>query len=184
VFENAVGLDGLRETENPMQAYEVEFTPAQLPPFRIADGLRAARLPYPHVPVGDPTTAGKGVRVPLTSRLAASCNGGALLIARAGAYRDPKTGRIVLGTEQAAKTDDTRALVRLAAASSFPEGVSVTPQKEVSVLATGAMRNGQQLLLIWPDGGRILVEDPAREERYELRRRGGEFERVALEAGG
>jgi hypothetical protein len=164
-----------------MQAYEVEFTPAQRPPFRIADGLRAERLPYPHVSVGDPATAGKGVRVPLTTRLAASCNGGVLLIARAGAYRDPKTGRIVLGTEQRANPEDTRALVLLAASSSFPEGVSVTPRKEVSLLAKGEMHNGHQLLLIWPDGGRVLIEDPAREERYELRRTGDEFDRVAVQ---
>jgi len=167
-----------------MQAYEVEFTPAQLPPFRITDGIRAQRLPHLHVSVGDPATRGKGVRVPLTTRLAASCNGGALLIARAGAYRDPKTGRIVLGTEPGANAEDTRALVLLAASSSFPEGVSVTPRKEVSLLAKGEMHNGQQLLLIWPDGGRVLVEDPAREERYELRRTGDEFDKITVQAVG
>ena len=165
-----------------MQAYEVEFTPAQLPPFRITDGIRAHRHPHLHVAVGDPATPGRGVRVPLTSRLAASCNGSALLIARAGAYRDPKTGRIVLGTEQEATAGDTRGLVLLAASSSFPEGVSVTPQKNVHLLARGEMRNGQQLLLIWPDGGKVLVEDPAREERYELCRTGDEFDRIIVQA--
>ena len=163
-----------------MQAYEVEFTPARIPPFRIADGIRTERLPHLHVAVGDPATPGKGVRVPLTTRLAASCNGGAALIARAAAYRDPKSGTIVLGMEQAAASDDARALVLLAASSSFPEGVSVTPQKEVGLLAKGETRNGQQLLLIWPDGGKVLVEDPAREERYELQRAGDEFERLEL----
>jgi hypothetical protein len=167
-----------------MQAYEVEFTPAQRPPVRIVDGIRAERLPYPHVSVGDPGTAGKGVRVPLTSRLAASCNNGALLIARAGAYRDPKTGRIVLGTEQGSSAESTRALVLLAASSSFPEGVSVTPRNEVSLLAKGAMRHGEQLLLIWPDGGSVLVEDPAREERHEVRRTGDTFDSVVLQAPG
>ena len=167
-----------------MQAYEVEFTPAQLPPFRITDGIRAQRLPHLHVSVGDPATPGKGVRVPLTTRLAASCNGDAALIARAAAYRDPKSGSIVLGMEQAAASDDARALVLLVASSSFPEGVSVTPQKEVHLLARGEMRNGQQLLLVWPDGGRVVVEDFAREERYELRRAGDEFERLVLGSAG
>jgi len=166
-----------------MQAYEVEFTPAQLPPFRITDGIRAQRLPHLHVSVGDPATPGKGVRVPLTTRLAASCNGDAALIARAGAYRDPRSGSIVLGVEQAVDTGDARALVLLAASSSFPEGVSVTPQTEVHLLARGEMRNGQQLLLVWPDGGRVVVEDFAREERYELRRAGDEFDRITLQAG-
>ena len=165
-----------------MQAYEVEFTPAQIPPFRIADGIRAERLPHLHVAVGDPATPGKGVRVPLTTRLAASCNGGASLIARAAAYRDPKTGSIVLGMEQAAASDDARALVLLAASSRFPEGVSVTPRKEVGLIARGETRNGQQLLLIWPDGGKVLVEDPGREERYELRRAGDEFDMVPVQA--
>ena len=167
-----------------MQAYEVEFVPAQLPPFRIADGLRVERLPYPHVSVGDSTSAGKGVRIPLTSRLAAACNGTALLIARAGAYRDPKTGRIVLGTEQGTDTEDSRALVLLAASSTFPEGVSVTPRKGVNLLVRGEMRNGQQLLLIWRDGGSVIVDDPAREERYEVRRAGDEFDSVVAQAEG
>lgn len=165
-----------------MQAYEVEFTPAQLPPFRITDGIRAQGLPHLHVPVGDPATPGTVVRVPLTTRLAASCNGGAGLIARATAYRDPKSGSIVLGMEPATAAGDTRALVLLAASSTFPEGVSVTPRKEVGLLVKGRMRNGQHLLLIWPDGGTVLVEDPGREGRYELRRTGEEFDMVALEA--
>ncbi len=162
-----------------MQAYEVEFAPAQVPPFRITDGIRPQRLPHLHVSVGDPTMPGKGVRVPLTTRLAASCNGGAAIIARATAYRDPKSGSIVLGMEQAA-TENARALVLLAASSAFPEGVSIVPRKHVALLARGEMRNGQQLLLIWGDGGTVLVEDPAREERYELRRTGDEFEMVPL----
>jgi len=72
--------------------------------------------------------------------------------------------------------------VLLAASSTFPEGVSVTPRKDVGLLAKGRMRNGQQLLLIWPDGGTVLVEEPGREERYELRRTGDEFDMVAIEA--
>jgi len=123
-----------------MQAYEVEFTPAQLPPFRITDGIRAQRVPHLHVSVGDPATPGKGVRVPLTTRLAASCNGAEALIARAAAYRDPKSGSIVLGMEQVPASDDARALVLLVASSSFPEGVSVTPRKEVGLLAKGETR--------------------------------------------
>ena len=164
-----------------MQAYEVEFIPAQVPPFRIMDGIRPQRLPHLHVSVGDPATPGTAVRIPLTTRLAASCNGGAALIARAAAYRDPKSGSIVLGMEQAA-AESARALVLLAASSTFPEGVSVTPQKDVALLARGDMRNGQQLLLIWGDGGTVLVEDPAREERYELRRSGDEFTMIAVQA--
>jgi hypothetical protein len=162
-----------------MHAYQVECTPAQRPPVRIADGIRAQKLPHPHVPVGDPETPGKGVRIPLTTRLAASCNGGAALIARAAVYRDPKSGGLVLGTERTAAADDARALVLLAASSRFPEGVSVTPQKGVGLLARGETRNGgQQVLLLWPDGGKVLVEDPGGEERYELRRAGDEFDMV------
>jgi hypothetical protein len=165
-----------------MQAYEVEFTPAQVPPFRITDGIHMQGRPHPHVSVGDPATPDTVVRVPLTTRLAASCNGGAALIARATAYRDPKSGSIVLGMDPATAADDARALVLLAASSTFPEGVSVTPRKDVGLLAKGTMRNGQQLLLIWPDGGTVLVEEPGREQRYELRRTGDEFAMVAIEA--
>jgi hypothetical protein len=164
-----------------MQAYEVEFTPAQLSPLHVADAIRAETLPHPHVSVGDPTTPGKGVRIPLTSRLMASFTQGSPLICRARAYRDPKTSRIVLGVEQAADVQDARAIVLLAASGRFPEGVSVTPQKGVAVLAKGQVHNGQQLLLIWPDGGKVTVEDPAREERYELRRAGDQFDRVKLQ---
>ena len=164
-----------------MQAYEIEFAPAQLSPLHITDGIRVETLPRPHVSVGDPATPGKGVRIPLTSRLMASFTQGSSLICRARAYRDPKTGRIILGVEQAADVHDARVLVLLAASSPFPEGVSVTPQKEVVLLAKGQVRNGQQLLLIWPDGGRVTVEDAAREERYELRRAGDQFDRVRLQ---
>ncbi len=164
-----------------MQAYEVEFTPARISPLHIADAIRAETLPRPHVSVGDPATPGKGVRIPLTSRLMASFTQGSPLISRAGAYREPKSGQIVLGAEQAADGHDARALVLLAASSRFPEGVSVTPLKGVAILAKGQIRNGQQLLLIWPDGGRVTVEDPAGEERYELRRAGDQFERLKLQ---
>ncbi len=167
-----------------MQAYEVEFLPAELPPLRIKDAIRADTAPRPHVPVGDPSTPGRGVRVPLTSRLMIACNSGPPLIRRAAAYREPKSGSIVLGVEQPADASDARALVLLAASSSFPEGVSIVPQKGVSILATGEVRNGQQLLLIWPDGGTILVADPAREERYELRRAGDEFDQTLLPSAG
>ena len=161
-----------------MQAYEVEFAPAQLPALRITDAIRAQTAPLPHVSVGDPATPGKGIRIPLTSRLRATFTQGPPLIFRARAFRDPESGKIVLGVEQAADANDARALVLLAASSTFPEGLSVTPQKEVTLLAKGDVRNGQQLLLIWPDGARVAVEDPAREERYELRRTGDQFARV------
>lgn len=164
-----------------MQAYEVEFAPAQLSPLHVADAIRAETLPHPHVSVGDPATPGRGVRIPLTSRLMASFTHGSPLICRARAYRDPKTGRIVLGVEQAADAHDARALVLLAASGRLPEGVSVTPQEGVAVLAKGHVHNGQQLLLIWPDGGSVTVKDPASEERYELRRAGDQFDRVKLQ---
>jgi len=164
-----------------MQAYEVEFAPADLSPLHIADAIRAEVVPHPHVSVGDPATPGRGVRIPLTSRLTASFTQGSPLICRAGAFRDPKTGRIVLGAEPAENGHDARALVLLAAASRFPEGVSITPQKGVAVLAKGQIRNGQQLLLIWPDGGRVTVEDTAHEERYELSRAGDQFDRRTLQ---
>jgi hypothetical protein len=166
-----------------MQAYEVEFTPAQLPSLQVTDAIRVGTRPLPHVSVGDATMPGKGVRIPLTSRLTASLRQGSPLICRAGAYRDPKTGRIVLGVEHASDGQDGRALVLLAASSNFPEGVSVTPRKEVTLLAKGEVRNGQQILLIWPEGGRVVVEDPAREERYELRRAGDQFDRVVMPDG-
>ena len=164
-----------------MQAYEVQFLPAQRPPLHINDAIPAETLPFPHVSVGDPATPGKGARVPLTSRLTASFNQGPSTICRAKAYRDPKTGSVVLGIEQAEGADDSRALVLLAASNGFPEGVTVTPQKEVTLLAKGEVRNGQQLLLIWPDGGRVAVLDPVREERYELHRAGDQFNRVLVQ---
>ena len=80
-----------------MQAYEVQFLPAQRPPLHINDAIPAETLPFPHVSVGDPATPGKGARVPLTSRLTASFNQGPSMICRAKAYRDPKTGSVVLG---------------------------------------------------------------------------------------
>jgi hypothetical protein len=164
-----------------MQAYEIEFAPAQLHSLHITDAIRAETLPFPHVSVGDSTTPGRGLRIPLTSRLMASFTQGHPWICRAKAYRDPKTGRIVLGVEQIADVNDSRALVLLAASSSFPDGVSVTPRGEVALLAKGEVRNGQQLLLIWPEGGKVAVEDPAREERYELCRVGDQFDRVMLQ---
>ena len=167
--------------ESKMQAYEVESAPAQRSPLHVADAIRAETLPHPHVSVGDPATPGKGVRIPLTSRLMASFTQGSPLICRARAYRDPKTSRIVLGVEQGADAHDHRAIVLLAASSRFPEGVSVTPQNGVAVLAKGQVRNGQQLLLIWPDGGRVTIEDPAHEERYQLRRAGDQFDRITLQ---
>lgn len=164
-----------------MQAYETEFTPAQLSPLHITDAVRAQTFPTPHVAVGDPDTPGKGVRIPLTSRLVASFDQGSPLIRRAKAYRDPKTGRIVLGVEQAEDADDSRALVLLSASSGFPEGVSVVPQRGVSLLAEGKVGHARQLLLIWPDGVGVTVEDPVRGERYELRRNGDQFDRVMLQ---
>jgi hypothetical protein len=163
-----------------MLAYEVEFAPGHLSPLHVADAIRAETLPRPHVAVGDPATPGKGVRIPLTPRLMASFTQGSPLICRAGAFRDPKTGQIVLGAEPAENGHDARALVLLAASSRFPEGVSVTPLKGVAVLAKGQIRNGQQLLLIWSDGGRVAIVDPAGEERYELRRAGDQFDRVKV----
>jgi hypothetical protein len=164
-----------------MQAYEVQFLPAQRPPLHINDAIPAETLPFPHVSVGDPSTPGKGARIPLTSRLSASFNQGASTICRAKAYRDPKSGGVVLGVEQAEGVDDDRALVLLAAANGFPEGVTVTPRKDVTLLARGEVRNGQQLLLIWPDGGTVSVLDPVREERYELHRTGNQFDRVLVQ---
>jgi hypothetical protein len=162
-----------------MQAYEVEFAPAQLPPLRITDGVRAHTAPAPHVSVGDVATPGKGVRIPLTSRLAASLNPASPLIGRAKAYRDPKTGAIVLGVEQAEDANDSRALVLLSASSGFPNGISVSRQKGLGLLAQGTVGHAQQLLLIWPDGSTVTVEDRLREERYELRRSGDSFDRVS-----
>lgn len=167
-----------------MQAYEVEFVPAQLTPVRIKDAIAVSLLPHPHVSVGDPDTPGRGVRVPLTSRLTASCDSGAPFISQAAAYRDPKTGRIVLGIDQATDASDRRALVLLAASSRFPDGVSVTLPKGTGLLAKGAVRNGEQILLIWPEGGSVVVDDPARQERYELRRTGDQFAQVALPSAG
>jgi hypothetical protein len=166
-----------------MQAYEVRFTPAQRPPLQIADGIRAVSGPQPHVAVGD-AAAGQGVEIPLTARLTASCPPETSLIGRANAYRDPKTGRIVLGVEPPENGgNDDRALVLLAAASAFPEGVAVTPEKSVTVLAAGEVRNGRQMLLIWPEGGQILISDPGRDEQYALCRTGDQFAPVLVSDG-
>ncbi|HYL81306.1 MAG TPA: hypothetical protein VEU07_10870, partial [Candidatus Acidoferrum sp.] len=177
---SAVRLKGGGKRRSEMQAYEVEFAPAQLHSLHIKDAIRAAASPFPHVSVGDPATPGRGLRVPLTTRLMASLAHAEPAICRAKAYRDPKTHRVVLGVEQAEDVNDPRALVLLAASSSFPDGVSILPQEEVILLAKGEVRNGQQLLLIWPEGGRVAVDDPAREERYELRRAGDQFDRVKM----
>jgi len=163
-----------------MQAYQVDFTPARRPAMQISDAIRATTTPHPHIPIGDAGTSGKGARIPLTSRLVATLHDGAPVIARAKAFRDPKTGTIVLGIDPEPDAAEARALVLLSAASNFPDGLSVTPEQELTVLARGDIRHGEQLLLIWPEGGRILIEDPAREERYALRRSGDQFERVEL----
>ncbi len=161
-----------------MQVFELVFSSGQLNPVRITDAIPAEMHPFPHVPIGaDPQT--KGERVPLTARLAAT-RSPEQLIARAGVFRDPKTSRIVLGVEQS-NGDDPRALVLLSASNSFPEGVGVTPGKGLSVLARGEIRNGEQLLVIWPEGGTIVIHDPVREERHELRRTGSQFDRTLLE---
>ena len=164
-----------------MQAYQVEFAPAQLNSLHITDAIRAETRPLPHVCVGDPATPGKGVRIPLTTRLTTSFTSGSPLICRAKAYREPKTGQIVLGVEQAADLSDAHALVLLAVLSNFPEGVSVIPRKELTLLAKGEVRNEQHVLLIWPEGGTVDVEDPVREERYELRRSGDQFDRIRVQ---
>lgn len=163
-----------------MHAYEVEFVPARLSPIRISDAVRAETQPAPHVPVGDPDTPGRGVRIPLTSRLVASFAARAPLIERAKPFRDPKSGRIVLGVEPAEEADDSRAIVLLSASSGFAEGVSLVEATRVAVLAKGSVGAARQWLVLWPDGAGIAVEDPVREERYQLRRSGGDFERVAL----
>lgn len=163
-----------------MQAYEIEFSPAQLHALHIQDAIRAEIFPFPHVSVGDPATPGKGLRVPLTTRLIAAITQGSLMICRAKAFRDPKTQRVVLGVEQDGDAQDPRALVLFAASSSFPDGVSVTLKGEVTLLAKGEVRNGEQMLLIWPEGGKVAVEDPAREERYELHRAGDQFDRIKV----
>lgn len=167
-----------------MQAYEVDFTPAQMPPLRIRDGIRAETEPHPHVSVGEAGTSGNGLRVPLTSRLAAAMDAGAPLISRAGAYRDPKSGAIVLGVERDTDGESSLALVKLALSNGFPEGMSITPGKDVRVLARGEARNGRQVLLVWPDGGTVVVEDPVREERHALRRAGDRFDRLPMESAG
>ena len=162
-----------------MQAFAIEFSPGQLNPVRITDAIVAELHPFPHVPLGtDPDK--KGERVPLTGRLAATRTP-EQLIARAGVFRDPKTGRIVLGMEQT-NGEDPRALVLLTAANSFPEGVAVSPGTGVSVLARGEIRNGEQVLLIWPENGAVVIQDPVREERHELRRTGTQFDRVLIPA--
>jgi len=163
-----------------MQAYEVQFTPAHLSPVRIGDAIRAELRPAPHVPVGDPDAPGKGLRIPLTTRLAASLDGQAPLIGRAKAYRDPKSRRIVLGMEQADDARDERALVLLSTKGGALGDVSVRLPKEISLLAEGEREGTRQLLLIWPDGAGIAVEDGVREQRYELRRQGSEFARTVV----
>jgi hypothetical protein len=136
------------------------------------------------VAVGSGVAPDEGQRVPITARLMASCAAGTPSIGRAVAYRDPKSGTIVLGVEQGVQENGARALVLFSASSSFPEGVAVTTPTSIRVLGKGPRRNGQQLLLIWPEGERILVEDPGREERYEVRRTGDQFVLAVLANGG
>ena len=166
-----------------MQAFTLDFLPARRPPLRITDGLPAVALPHPHVAVGETGQADKVARVPITPRLATLSRERDTLINRAGVYRDPKTGRIVLGVEPSGAGTETRALVLLAASSSFPDGVSIVPEKVVGVIAQGEIRNGRQVLLTWPDGGQVIVEEPAREARYALRRSGDQFDSVPLAEG-
>lgn len=163
-----------------MQAYEVEFTPGKLSPLQIKDGVRARLRPTPHVALGDPDVPGRGLRIPLTARLAASLNGNGQLIARAKAYRDPKSGRIVLGVEQPEDGDAGRALVRLSTSTGFPNGVSITPPRGLAVLAEGELGTARQYLLLWPDGAALTIVDDVRDERHELRRIGDEFSRSAV----
>jgi hypothetical protein len=164
-----------------MQAYQVEFSPAQLSPLSVTDGVRVQTQPVPHVSVGDASTPETGIRIPLTSRLQASLDPATPLIGRAKAYRDPKTGRIVLGVEEAKDEHDTRALVLLSATCGFPNGISVRCQKGLALLAQGAAGHARQMLLIWPEGSEVIVEDSLREERYTLRRTGDHFDPVRLQ---
>jgi hypothetical protein len=164
-----------------MQAYHVEFSPARLQPLRISDAICAAIVPRPHVSIGDPTTPGKGIRIPLTSRLMGSITQESRLISRAQAYREPRTGRIVLGVEPPGDAGDSGALVLLVAMSNFPEGFSVVPGREVRLLANGEVPNGRQVLLIWPDGAQVAIDDPVRGERHEVRRAGDQFDRIGFQ---
>jgi hypothetical protein len=165
-----------------MQAYQVEFVPAHLPPLRIADAIRPETSPRPHVVVGDPATPGGGTRIPLAARLLAALSSGAPLIQRVKAFRDPKSGGIVLGAESADDPQDGRALVLFSATSNFPDGVTISPGRGITTLAQGAVPHGRQLLLIWPDGETVGVDDPANEARYALRRVGDQFERIVVDS--
>jgi len=162
-----------------MQAYEVEFLPAQLSPLHVKDGLRARLHPVPHVAVGDLDTPGRGVRIPLTARLAAALNGNGGLIATAKAFRDPKSGRIVLGVPPD-EAEAGPALVLLSTSTGLPNGVSVVAGKGVHLLAEGERGAARQCLLVWPEGAALTIEDHLREERHELRRIGGEFSRARV----
>jgi hypothetical protein len=84
--------------------------------------------------------------------------------------------------EQADDARDNRALVLLSTKSGALGGVSVLLPKDVSLLAEGEREGGRQLLLIWPDGAGIAVEDTIREQRHELRRQGDEFARTTVKS--
>jgi hypothetical protein len=164
-----------------MQAYEVEFTPALRSPLRIEDAIRAQTVPAPHVSVGDPGTPGKSRRIPLTVRLGAALDRAAPLITRAKVYRDPKTSQFVLGIEQGDNGADARAIVLLSTTTSPPGDAVVVLPREVLLLARGEVGHTRQLLLLWPEGSGITVEDPILEQRHALRRVGSEFTRIILE---
>jgi hypothetical protein len=164
-----------------MQAFEVEFTPALRSPVRIEDAIRVQTDPTPHVAVGDPGAPGKGRRIPLTVRLIGSLDRAAPLIVRAKVFRDPKTSQFVLGIDPDDNRADRRALVLLSAITSPPGDAVVDLPPEVIPLAQGQVGRARQLLLVWPEGSRIVVEDPVLEQRYALRRVGGEFTRTFLE---
>jgi len=160
-----------------MQLFEVVFSSGQLNPVRISDAIPAEMHPFPHVSVGTNPDR-QGERIPCTGRLVATRNAEQLIV-RAGVFRDPKSGRIVLGTEKS-NGDDARALVLLSASNTFPEGVAIAPGKGVSVLARGEIKNGEQLLAIWPENATVVIQDTVRDERHELRRVGSQFDRTML----
>ena len=95
-------------------------------------------------------------------------------------YNTHPSGATLPFVQQDKDEDDTRALVLLSASSGFPNGISVLCQKGLALLAEGAAGHARQLLLIWPDGSEVIVEDSLREERYTLRRTGDQFDPVRL----
>jgi len=155
-----------------MQAYELEFVPAQLSPLHIADGIRAeTSRPTCRRDPPRPERASDSVR----PRLMASFTQEPPLI----------FARRRIGTPRAAGSSSALSRIRtrrmpvpsswLAAVSRFPEGVSVTPRKASPFTRRARFATGSNCSDL-PDGGGVTVRRPRARRAVRVRRAGDQFE--------